>query len=79
MARSRDMQNLVRRGDTWHFRGFAPKDLIKFTGKRERHRSLETTSYSEAIHRRDAERVRHREWIEENDDGTRGGIWFLTN
>ncbi len=34
-------------------------------GKREVHLSLKTTLYSEAVHRRDAERIRHRDWIEE--------------
>ena len=65
MARSRDTRNLIQRGDTWHFRGYVPKDLISVVGKREVHRSLMTTSYADAVHRRDAERIRHREWIEE--------------
>lgn len=65
MARGRDMKNLVIRNGTFHFRGFIPVDLIPVVGKRERHRTLETTNYAEAIHRRDAERIRHREWVAE--------------
>lgn len=65
MAYGRDMKNLVVRSATFHFRGFIPVDLIPVVGKRERHRTLETTIYAEAIHRRDAERIRHREWIAE--------------
>ncbi len=59
------MRNLIQRGDTWHFRGYVPKDLISVVRKREAHRSLKTTIYAEAVHRRDAERIRHRDWIEE--------------
>lgn len=65
MARSRDMRNLIQRGDNWHFRGYVPKDLIQVVGKREVHRTLKTTAHSEAVSRRDAERIRHRVWIDE--------------
>ena len=59
------MRNLIQRGDTWHFRGFVPKDLIPVVGKREVHKSLKTSSHAEAVHKRDTARIRHREWIEE--------------
>lgn len=60
------MRNLIYRGDTWHFRGYVPKDLISVVGKGEIHRTLKTSSYSEAIHRRDTERIIHRNWIDES-------------
>ena len=65
MARSRDMRNLIQRGDTWHFRGYVPKDLIGIVGKREVHRSLGTTVHAEAVRLRDAERIRHRDAMDE--------------
>lgn len=65
MAHGRDMKNLMNRAGTFHFRGYVPKDLIHVTGKRERHRTLKTMVYAEAVHRRDAERIRHREWVDE--------------
>lgn len=64
MNRGRDMKNLVVRNGIYHFRGYVPKELILAGYARERHSSLKTTDYTEAINKRDLARVAHREWVE---------------
>lgn len=65
MAHGRDIEIPVLHGEIYRLRGYVTKDLSEVFGKGEIHQSLETTAYSEAVHRRDSARVRYRQWIGE--------------